>query len=43
MLMFLYKRDYLSEKLWRQYNELVEAGFEYVCEIDGVRLFRKGK
>jgi hypothetical protein len=23
--------------------QLIEAGFEYVCEIDGVRLFRKRK
>jgi len=23
--------------------ELVEAGFDYVCEVDGVKLFRKRK
>jgi len=23
--------------------ELIEAGFEYVCEIDGIKLFRKRK
>ena len=24
-------------------KELVEKGFEYICEIEGVRLFRKRK
>jgi len=23
--------------------ELIEAGFDYVCEVDGVKLFRKRK
>jgi integrase len=30
-------------KTVEQAAELVEAGFEYVCEMDGVRLFRKRK
>jgi hypothetical protein len=24
-------------------RDLIEAGFEYVCDIDGIRLFRKPK
>jgi len=24
-------------------KELIEAGFEYVCDFDGVKLFRKRK
>ncbi|RLI45064.1 site-specific integrase, partial [Candidatus Bathyarchaeota archaeon] len=24
-------------------RELVEAGFEYVCDVDGAKLFRKRK
>ncbi|MEM2587555.1 MAG: hypothetical protein QXV23_04575 [Candidatus Bathyarchaeia archaeon] len=24
-------------------KELIESGFEYVCEIDGIKLFRKPK
>ena len=28
-------------KTVEQAAELIEAGFEYVCEIDGVKLFRK--
>jgi len=30
-------------KTVEQAAELIEAGFEYVCEIDGVKLFRKRK
>jgi hypothetical protein len=30
-------------KTVEQAAELVEAGFDYVCEIDGVKLFRKRK
>ena len=30
-------------KTVEQTAELIEAGFEYVCEIDGVKLFRKRK
>lgn len=30
-------------KTVEQMAELIEAGFEYVCEIDDVKLFRKRK
>jgi len=30
-------------KTVEQASELIEAGFDYVCEIDGVKLFRKRK
>jgi len=30
-------------KTVEQATELIEAGFEYVCEIDGIKLFRKRK
>ena len=30
-------------KTVEQAAELIEAGFEYVCEIDGIKLFRKRK
>ena len=30
-------------KTVEQAAELIEAGFEHVCEIDGVKLFRKRK
>jgi len=30
-------------KTVEQATELIEAGFDYVCEIDGVKLFRKRK
>ena len=32
-----------AAKTVEQAAELIEAGFEYVCEIDGVKLFRKRK
>jgi integrase len=32
-----------AAKTIEQAAELIEAGFEYVCEIDGVKLFRKRK
>jgi hypothetical protein len=30
-------------KTVEQASRLIEAGFEYVCDIDGVKLFRKRK
>ncbi|MBS7653414.1 hypothetical protein KEJ13_09850 [Candidatus Bathyarchaeota archaeon] len=30
-------------KTVEQATELVEAGFEYVCEVEGFKLFRKRK
>jgi len=30
-------------KTVEQAAELIEAGFDYVCEIDGIKLFRKRK
>ncbi|MEM3153261.1 MAG: site-specific integrase, partial [Candidatus Bathyarchaeia archaeon] len=30
-------------KTVEQASELIEAGFEYVCDFDGVKLFRKRK
>ena len=30
-------------KTVEQAAQLIEAGFDYVCEIDGVKLFRKRK
>jgi hypothetical protein len=27
----------------KEAKELIEAGFEYVCEIDGLKLFKKRK
>jgi len=39
------KDEYICE-VARTVNEatkLIEAGFEYVCEIEGARLFRKRK
>jgi integrase len=32
-----------AAKTVEQAAELIEAGFEYVCEVDGVKLFRKRK
>jgi len=32
-----------AAKTVEQASELIEAGFEYVCEFDGVKLFRKRK
>jgi len=42
---FAGKKEYVC-KVARTVNEakeLIESGFEYVCEIDGVKLFRKSK
>jgi hypothetical protein len=37
-------RVYLqAAKTVEQAAELIEAGFEYVCEVDGVKVFRKRK
>jgi hypothetical protein len=30
-------------KTVQEAQKLIESGFEYVCEIDGVKLFRKRK
>ena len=30
-------------KTVKEAKELVERGFEYVCEVEGVQLFRKRK
>ncbi|MEM3774351.1 MAG: site-specific integrase, partial [Candidatus Bathyarchaeia archaeon] len=37
--------EYISRAAWtlEEAQKLVEAGFEYVCEIEGARLFRKRK
>jgi hypothetical protein len=37
--------DYHSAtaKTVQEAQKLIEAGFEYVCEFDGVKLFRKRK
>jgi len=32
-----------TAKTVKEAQKLIEAGFEYVCEFDGVRLFRKRK
>lgn len=32
-----------AAKTVEQASELIEAGFEYVCDIEGVKLFRKRK
>jgi hypothetical protein len=34
---------YISRAAWtlEEAGRLVEAGFEYVCEVEGARLFRK--
>jgi len=31
-----------AEKV-KEARELIETGFEYVCEMDGIKLFRKRK
>jgi hypothetical protein len=43
--MFKDQQEYIS-KVARNLKEactLVEAGFEYVCDMDGVKIFRKPK
>ncbi|MEM2953766.1 MAG: tyrosine-type recombinase/integrase [Candidatus Bathyarchaeia archaeon] len=37
--------EYVSRAAWtlEEAQKLVEAGFEYVCEVEGARLFRKRK
>jgi len=43
--MFKDQQEYIS-KVARNLKEtctLVEAGFEYVCDLDGVKIFRKPK
>jgi len=37
--------DYVSKvaKTVEETCQLVEAGFEYVCEMDGIKIFRKPK
>jgi hypothetical protein len=43
--MFRDQQEYVS-KVARTLKEacaLVEAGFEYVCDLDGVKIFRKPK
>ena len=37
--------DYVSKVAWNleEACKLVEAGFEYVCEIDGAKVFKKRK
>ncbi|MEM0095715.1 MAG: site-specific integrase [Candidatus Bathyarchaeia archaeon] len=39
------EEEYISRAAWtlEEAQKLVEAGFEYVCEIEGARLFRKRK
>jgi dihydropteroate synthase len=32
-----------TAKTVEEAKELIEAGFEYVCDIDGIKLFRKRK
>ncbi|MEM1570294.1 MAG: hypothetical protein QXL27_04640 [Candidatus Bathyarchaeia archaeon] len=32
-----------AAKTVEQASSLIEAGFEYVCDIEGVKLFRKRK
>jgi hypothetical protein len=38
-------QDYASEVAWtvEEACKLVEAGFQYVCEFDNARIFRKPK
>jgi hypothetical protein len=41
-----FKEDELvckTAKTVQEAAQLIEAGFEYVCEIEGVKLFRKRK
>ena len=33
----------LSVRTVEEACELIEVGFEYVCEMDGVKIFRKRK
>ncbi|MEM2202694.1 MAG: site-specific integrase, partial [Candidatus Bathyarchaeia archaeon] len=39
------EEEYISRVAWtlEEAQKLVEAGFEYVCGIEGARLFRKRK
>jgi len=37
--------EYISKAAWtlEETQKLVEAGFEYVCDVEGAKLFRKRK
>ena len=39
------KEEYISKVVTtlEEMKKLIEQGFEYVCEIEGEQLFRKGK
>ncbi|MEM3626397.1 MAG: site-specific integrase, partial [Candidatus Bathyarchaeia archaeon] len=39
------EEEYISKAAWtlEEAQKLVEAGFEYVCDIEGAKLFRKRK